>query len=58
MHLIYNKTLNVQNLPGDQQGVSWNVFDKDGQKLASGIYIYVIKKGDEIDTGKVAIFNE
>ena len=29
-----------------------------GEKLASGVYIYVIKKGDDVVKGKVVIFNE
>lgn len=58
MQNYYNASMNVQNLPGDQQGISWDGFDNDGQKLASGVYIYVIKKGDEVITGKVVIFNE
>jgi len=39
-------------------GVSWNGFDNEGNKLASGVYIYVIKNGDEVVKGKVVIFNE
>ncbi len=27
-------------------------------KLGSGVYIYVIKQGDEVVKGKVVIFNE
>ena len=48
----------IKILPGDQKGVVWNAFDNDGNKLASGVYIYVIKKGDDIVKGKVVIFNE
>ncbi|NWG28022.1 MAG: hypothetical protein HXY48_05745 [Ignavibacteriaceae bacterium] len=39
-------------------GVNWNGLDNNGNKLASGVYIYVIKKGSEVVTGKVVIFNE
>ena len=58
MQLVINKQLNIQNLPGDQRGVSWDGLDKDRNKLASGVYIYVIKKGDDVVKGKVVIFNE
>ena len=39
-------------------GVSWDGLDNDDNKLASGVYIYVIKNGDEVIKGKVVIFNE
>lgn len=58
MQLAYGSEKNVQILPGDQRGVSWNVIDNNGKKLASGVYIYVIKRGDDVETGKVVIFNE
>jgi hypothetical protein len=58
MQLIYNKEKSIQILPGGQEGISWDGFNEDGEKLASGIYIYVIKKGDEVVKGKVVIFNE
>jgi hypothetical protein len=58
MQLVYNSEKNIQILPGDQRGVSWNGLDSDGKKLASGVYIYVIKRGDDVETGKVVIFNE
>ena len=38
-------------------GITWNAMDDNSEKLASGIYIYVIQKGDEITKGKVVIFN-
>ena len=58
MELVYSNEMNLQILPGDQIGVNWNVIDNNDKKLASGVYIYVIKKGDEIVKGKFVIFNE
>jgi hypothetical protein len=58
MQLVYNGEKNIQILPGDQRGVSWNGLDNDNKKLASGVYIYIIKRGDDVETGKVVIFNE
>ena len=58
MQLFYSKEEIIKILPGDQKGVVWNGFDHDGNKLASGVYIYVIKKGDDVVKGKVVIFNE
>jgi hypothetical protein len=58
MQLVFSSLKIIQNLAGGQHGVSWNALDIEGQKLASGVYIYVIKKGDEVLKGKVVIFNE
>jgi hypothetical protein len=58
MQIMFSNQPNIQILPGDQRGVSWDGKDDSGNKLASGVYIYVIKKGDEVLTGKVVIFNE
>ncbi|MBT8380621.1 MAG: hypothetical protein KJN64_15540 [Ignavibacteria bacterium] len=58
MQLVYSSEKTIQILPGDQRGVSWNGLDNDGKKLASGVYVYVTKSGDDVETGKVVIFNE
>lgn len=38
--------------------VSWAPLDNKNGRLASGIYLYVIKSGDEILKGKFVVFNE
>jgi hypothetical protein len=58
MRLVYSSEKTIQNLPGSKRGISWDGLDNEKQKLGSGVYIYVIKRGDEIVKGKVVIFNE
>jgi len=58
MNLIYSSSHPIGPLSNNSLGVKWNVRRNDGEKLASGVYIYVIKKGDDIVKGKVVIFNE
>ncbi|GAB4299419.1 MAG: hypothetical protein Kow0098_25900 [Ignavibacteriaceae bacterium] len=58
MDLIFDRTLDVEfDLKGNRV-VKWNVRDNKGSKVASGVYIYVVKTGDETDLGKLVIFNE
>jgi hypothetical protein len=57
MNLLFQSEEIVKFLPGEQVGIIWNVLDQSGDKLASGVYIYVIKKGDDITKGKLVIFN-
>jgi hypothetical protein len=57
MELVYKSEENIKFLPGEQVGVIWNAMDENSEKLASGVYIYVIQKGDEITKGKIVIFN-
>jgi hypothetical protein len=57
MDLVYSER-QVLTRQDNQPGVRWNVLDNDGQKLASGVYIYAIKSGDKTSIGKLVIFNE
>ncbi len=57
MELVYKSEETIKFLPGEHVGVIWNAMDDNSEKLASGVYIYVIQKGDEIIKGKVVIFN-
>jgi hypothetical protein len=38
--------------------VKWNGLDNHNNKLSSGVYIYVTKSGNDINKGKLVIFNE
>ena len=58
MILVYSKSEQANSLLNNTIGVSWDGKDLVGDKLASGVYIYVIKRGDDILKGKVVIFNE
>jgi hypothetical protein len=57
MNLVYSSEHFVGPLVNNSLGLKWDVRGNDGEKLASGVYIYVIQNGDEIIKGKVVIFN-
>jgi hypothetical protein len=57
MNLVYSSEHFVGPLTNNSLGLKWDVRGNDGEKLASGVYIYVIQKSDEIRKGKVVIFN-
>jgi len=57
MELVYSN----DDMPLDNQNknvVKWKVKDNHGRKLASGVYIYVIKSGDNIEKGKLVILHD
>ena len=58
LQLVYSKTMNVGPLKNNSLGIYWDGLDANKNKLDSGVYIYVIKQGDEVVKGKVVIFNE
>ncbi len=57
MELVYSN----DDMPLDNQNknvVKWKVKDNHGRKLASGVYIYVIKSDDNIEKGKLVILHD
>ena len=61
LQLLYSSTLEITQTERKGKtyiGLNWDGKDDNGNKLASGVYIYVIKKGDDVVKGKVVIFNE
>lgn len=62
MHLTYvGKAIIVKSYLRNSKRYSeifWNALDNDGNKLPSGVYIYVIKSGEDIYKGKLVIFND
>jgi hypothetical protein len=55
---VYTGTTNVGPLVNNSLGIYWDGLDTNDNKLGSGVYIYVVKQGDEVIKGKVVIFNE
>src|SRR3989339_177875 len=57
MELVYSnddEALDTQN----KNIIPWKVRDNQNRKLASGIYIYVIKSGDDLQKGKLVILHD
>ncbi len=57
MNLVYSSVRGVFNNSGHPV-VSWTGRKNNNEKLASGVYIYVTKAGDNVIKGKLVIFNE
>jgi len=55
---VYSNSKTVGILLNNMVGIYWDGLDNSGERLASGVYIYVVKQGDEVIKGKVVIFNE
>jgi hypothetical protein len=57
MDLVYNSRSRIESRFG-KEIIAWNGRDTGNRRLGSGIYIYVIKSGDDIIKGKIVIFND
>lgn len=57
MELIYSNSEMPRSITNKNE-INWKVRSSDGKKLASGVYIYVIKDGDEVQKGKLVILHE
>jgi hypothetical protein len=54
MKLVYSSSQQVTKYLNNKI-IHWNAFDKDGNKLPTGVYIYAIKTADETLKGKFVI---
>ena len=57
MKLVFSAHEHVVYISG-QKVIRWDGLDKNNSKLASGVYLFVTKSGDNIAKGKLVIFNE
>ena len=60
MELVYKSEKTITLITKNSSNffaITWDAMDDKNKKLASGVYIYVVQKGDEITKGKVVILN-
>ncbi|MCK5077876.1 MAG: T9SS type A sorting domain-containing protein, partial [Calditrichia bacterium] len=56
---IYNslgqriRTFNINRQPAGEHQIKWDGKDETGRQVASGIYLYHLKAGDNITAGKM-----
>ncbi len=58
MFLVRSGKAIISLLPGGKKGIGWDALNDKNEKLPTGVYIYAIKKGNDLIKGKIAIFNE
>jgi hypothetical protein len=57
MKLVFSSAELIEK-PFGHPVVKWNPRNNNNEKLSSGIYIYAVKSGDKVKTGKIVVFNE
>jgi len=58
MNLVYSKQQTVGSPVNGKYVIVWNAMGNNGEKLPTGVYIYMTKSGGNITKGKLVIFNE
>jgi hypothetical protein len=58
MTLVYSSTMKITYDGKGNSGIQWYGKNLKDEKLATGVYIYVIKSGNNISKGKLVILNE
>lgn len=53
LELVIGKTESLSN-----GLITWDAKAENGDKLPTGVYIYVLKNGDDVNKGKLVIFND
>lgn len=56
MNLVYSSQKRI--VASEKIVVEWDGLDNNNQKLASGVYFYIVKCGDDIQKGKIVIYND
>lgn len=56
MDLVYSGSKIIYSI--DKVVVRWKAKDMNGNNLPSGVYVFVVKSGNNINKGKLVIFNE
>ena len=57
MELVYSNDGELRDSQ-NKNNIAWKVRDNQNRKLASGVYIYVIKDGDDVQKGKLVILHD
>ncbi len=58
MNLVYSKQEMVSSPVNGKYVIVWNALDNKGEKLSTGVYIYITKSGGNTTKGKLVIFND
>ncbi|HSR18632.1 MAG TPA: hypothetical protein VLM39_11135, partial [Ignavibacteriaceae bacterium] len=59
MELVYSASMKLDRFDEiSSYVVSWSPADNKNKRLASGVYLYIIKSGENIQKGKFVVFNQ